>query len=1554
MVWYDSVADVYGKMMHFYPWYEHRINITSVIIARGVTSIGLEAFFQYPSLISCTLPEGIRVIGNYAFRQCNSLVNIHIPASVDTLNVASIIECRSLSISVSPDNPHWTVEDGALLSKDKTALVYFFKRGVSAYTVPSSVTSIEGLAFCSSSLTAVAIPASVTHVGVIPFHISAIKSVTCFGATPPAFKPPDDLWDFNYAGCTLNVPSASQAAYKAADTSWGNFAFPSDMPQGECGAQGNNVKWMLDLTSGTLFISGTGAMKNYQGMGADQPWRSYDANIKNISIGGGVTSIGKGAFYAHNELTNVAIPAGMMRLRWGCLRECSKLTGEISIPASVDTIESSVFTYTPISSFSVHADNQDYTSENGVIFNKTKTNLTQCPQGKTGSYAIPAGVKTIDAESFIRTSLTSITIPASVDNIAPYAFNQSRASSYTCLASTPPQMLNNSTTVFSQVTLSNIPLTVPTSSLELYRAHSIWGQFKLPAAGTGDLMLALGTRVNPGGALGSVEGGGVFSVNTDATLTATPTAGCMFSGWMDEDGKSLGSGYHITLKVNRDRMITANFRTAYTLQLCPGNNTADAAHRVLSGEPAPAPANPARTGYAFSEWYTDTACTTPWHWSTPIMGNTTLHASWTPVPYSITYALNGGTHAGNPVEYNILTPTITLQPAARTGYTFGGWYPSADFSGGTVAAINAGSTGHVHLYAQWMPDTFDVVFSSSGLTVGRVRVPNGNTVPRPPNPQRSGYTFGGWCKDAGGQLAWSFDEDRITQTDTLYAKWTANVYSITYAHVEDAQHPNPASYTVEDGAISLNAATRTGGNFSGWWSAATGGSAVTAIPASSARDTTLYARWDTLRFNVTFDCNSCTSGNPAQQTVLYDSTASEPASTPVRDGYAFSGWYTDNGTFAVPWNFSANRVTGNVTLYARWWDTVPDVYTLIFDAAGGVAAPVSRDVALNSKVGDLPTPTRAGYTFTGWNNRANGAGKSYAKDTVYRTTANVTLYAQWDAAQCSVVFISNGSALHQEAVIHGSPVTQPADPQRSGYTFGGWHSDKAYRFAWNFGEDRITQTDTLYAKWTANVYSITYAHVEDAQHSNPASYTADDTITLKPAVRQGYSFEGWWSAATGGSAVIAIPASSARDTTLWARWKTAHTVRFNANGGLPLPPTLAVTDGNVVSEPAQLKRTGYVFVEWCSDPELTTPWDFDRDTVMEDVTLHAKWNFDTHIVHFNTNGGSSISSMAVLHSHTICPPPPTPTKDEAVFEGWYGDATLTSPWYECQGVTGEMTLYAKWNDTSNTESLIGVTVNGKALQRLPGDTTTYYYEIPCDASPDSLRIHLELPNGVESSFPYDTMMMVSRAGQHTYPVNLSSAASPSAQPKRYKFMLEKPFAFDSIVHVQLGGRLLMVIKNPEHNGEYHLQNVRWYRRNITEELLTQGKFYYSSPSGLSLSDTMFVRLQDTSGTWIASCPLTLGSEAALSEKLRGVQVAVYPNPVPAGGVVYFKEENPVQGTLEELFESVAILDVQGRRAYSGKTPELRQGLPMPTISGIYFIILKGSSGAVEIKVSVGQ
>ncbi len=204
----------------------------------------------------------------------------------------------------------------------------------------------------------------------------------------------------------------------------------------QTGTCGDNITYTLD-SSGTLTLSGYGSMKNTVFAG--------NKNIKKVIIEYGITNVGDWEFENCTAITSVSIPASVEKLGYRSFFNCSALE-EIIIPDNVTTINDGTFcSCTKLKSINipdsvtyigtafdscpnltkivVDAENTNYASQNGVLFNKTMNRLIMCPQGFSGTYTIPNSVTVIGEKAFSNCkSLTGITIPDSVKEMEPYAF----------------------------------------------------------------------------------------------------------------------------------------------------------------------------------------------------------------------------------------------------------------------------------------------------------------------------------------------------------------------------------------------------------------------------------------------------------------------------------------------------------------------------------------------------------------------------------------------------------------------------------------------------------------------------------------------------------------------------------------------------------------------------------------------------------------------------------------------------------------------------------------------------------------------------------------------------------------------------------------------------------------------------------------------------------------------------------------------------------------------------------------------------------------------------
>ena len=289
------------------------------------------------------------------------------------------------------------------------------------------------------------------------------------------------------------------------------------------------------------------------------------------------------------------------------------------------------------------------------------------------------------------------------------------------------------------------------------------------------------------------------------------------------------------------------------------------------------PEAPKLEGYTFGGWYSSTTGGVYAGPSTVFQRDTHLYGYWIkngsddnpniPKTYTVTFDPNGG--SGGDTLTTGTNGRLTTLPGDPTweGYTFDGWYTAS--SGGERVTTSTVFTGDSVVYAHWSqtvtppPGTAcTVTFNSQGgSAVPAQTVAAGGYAARPGDPVRSGYTFGGWFREAACTNAWSFASDSVTGNVTLYAKWTANStpvptgYTVTFdpnGGTGGGTVQTDTGGKLASGSIPANPAGDAAKKFLGWYDAQTGGTQIDPATHTFTVNTTLYARWS---YAVTLDNN---------------------------------------------------------------------------------------------------------------------------------------------------------------------------------------------------------------------------------------------------------------------------------------------------------------------------------------------------------------------------------------------------------------------------------------------------------------------------------------------------------------------------------------------------------------------------------------------------------------------------------------------------------------------------------------------------------------------------
>ena len=444
------------------PWKSFREEIENVSIADSVTSIGSYAFYECRGLTSITIPCGVTRIGESAFNDCYNLEQITIPDSVTSIGdkafylTAYYVERTNRENGVLYIGNHlikafdisgeYEIKSG---TKTIAGNAFDWCSGLTAITIPGSVTYIGDDAFSNcEGLTSVTIPNSVKSIGNGAFDnctgltsVTIPNSVTSIGDS--AFNYCTDLTTVTIPdGVTSIGGEAFKYCYKLEQitipdsvTSIGKQAF--DATAYYYKGYYDNTEEESNWENGALyignhliraFVSGEYEIKANTKTIAGFAFNGCE-NMTSVTIPDSVVSIGDNAFEYCTGLTAVTIPDSVLSIGNQAFISCTGLTS-ITIPKGVTSIGDYAFQDCyRLAEIKVAAENNAYCSENGVLYDREKTEIICFPKEKQDTvFEIPDSVTSIATGAFSECrNLTSVTIPDGVSGIGDFAFYECSA-----------------------------------------------------------------------------------------------------------------------------------------------------------------------------------------------------------------------------------------------------------------------------------------------------------------------------------------------------------------------------------------------------------------------------------------------------------------------------------------------------------------------------------------------------------------------------------------------------------------------------------------------------------------------------------------------------------------------------------------------------------------------------------------------------------------------------------------------------------------------------------------------------------------------------------------------------------------------------------------------------------------------------------------------------------------------------------------------------------------------------------------------------------------------
>ena len=709
---------------------------------------------------------------------------------------------------------------------------------------------------------------------------------------------------------------------------------------------------------------------------------------------------------------------------------------------------------------------------------------------------------------------------------------------------------------------------------------------------------------------------------------------------------------------------------------------------------------PTRGGYTFGGWWTAAnGAGTQVTETTKVSqtGNHELFAKWTANVYNVAFNLGSGGWTDAPVTnkkatynaaYGALPGTAEVE---RENYIFGGWFTESTlqnkvYSVTTVTYAAANGTTHT-LYAKWIPlsEVVEISFVTYSTDVlSPLYVEEGEPVGTLPVLEKTGWMFGGWWTGAGGAGTQVTALTTATASMNAYAKWTAKQTALTL-NINYGEPPATTTVTaVFDSAMPnvtasgfTNPVIRTGYNFGGFWSEASGtgtryyNADMTSAQAWDKENSafTLYAKWTLKTTGITLDAGAGTGGT-ATVTATYGA-AMPAAAAPTRSGWFFGGYYDGAGGTGVKYyNFDMTSAKNwdkedeDFTLHAKWIETL-----------------------------DFSDASHAGY-FTSFENssvvqatlnkvnRGGGSGDDWLSATVNPTSpaAPVTAVIQLDYALTAGDFVM----VDLDVVYTGSNplVTATGNATEA-------NSVQFALYGLSTSNSEVWGGTARYSS-SGHFSGVTPGAAWPAGGAKSAFYTVPSGVAkLRILARANQSVD--FSKLTYYiSNVKIIPAGKQYEVSFekngGAGTAAAKNVTFNtAYGALPV---LTNSDTNVVFGGWYAKNgTGG---DWGAVVTSTTLM-----TAGKDHTLYARWlsksEVQSYEVTFERNGSTDTAAPMDVYVGFPYGTLPAINKSGNDFKGWWTlNGVSTGNWGSqvtastIVELSGDQVLYARWFDKTRT------------------------------------------------------------------------------------------------------------------------------------------------------------------------------------------------------------------------------------------------------------------------------
>ena len=1257
-------------------------DLAEVVFMDGCKKVPSEAFRNMTKLSTVTLPEGLETIESYAFNGCTALAAITLPEGLKTISQQAFTGTAITSVTVPGTARSMSSAFKGCEQLTSLTLAYSDNLTDDGWMYGKGVLTSDGSAFDGSPITDVTIDrAWKPNVWDYKAPIQTAKRVT-FG--PNATNIPDCM----FKGLTIESATIGENVTEVGNRAFQNCTLPEgitilfaqfkkigDYAFEVCA--GVPATLNLDVieeigsyafqncTSIESLIIGGGTIGTYAFNGC--------SNIASITLKEGVTEVGQANFQNLTNLATVSLPSTLKKIGADAFANCTNLTIPNNLPEGLLTIGVRAF--------------------NGckklvVTIPSTVTSIGQAAFSGCESLTevtIPAGVTSLGMSTFSGcTGLTQIVIPGTLKSISTYDFDCPNVTDVTIEYGEEPISMND---VAFGLRPHFTNVYIDRDFKWINNRKSMFGDsenitFGPHVTAIPEMALYQMSNVKKVTMTDNVTSIGAnafyFALNKDTEITLSKnleTIGDRAFYWC-RGPKSIVLPFKLNT-IGRNAFFNYNsnqpLENIYVPWLTPlaleedeaqSGNT-DTKFRYYDYQTLWVPGGTMEAYKAANVWGSFKKFE---YWSFVVTADVTgkgqldlvngeeVTDNGTNTALSLTGAKLVGEGASEAVRgLFVREKDLTLTPTAARGYEL----TALTANGEAITPVEGVYKVENLLADQEIHGTFTpIIYNITYNNLLNSTLPEGKTNPatyivedadiKLVNPERIGYTFEGWTGTdlEGAQMEVVIPFNSIGDREYT-ATWKPIVYPITYDLAGGAvASANPADYTIETPNFTLTNPTKLGYTFTGWEGTdLTEKTLEVTVTTGHWGERSYTATWEPNPYKVAFNANNG-EGTMAEMNFLYDAAQNLSANTFTRTGYIFAGWnskadgtgtaYTD-GQEVI--NLTAVR-DEVVTMYAQW---TPIHYTVAFNANSGEGTMADQAFTYDeAQKLTQNTFERRGYSFEGWNTKADGSGTAYAdKAEVVNLTAEdnatVTMFAQWKVVVYTITYDLGGgtvaTANPTEYTIESDAITL-VNPTQEGYTFMGWTGTdlEGVQMDVTIAKGSIGNR-TYTAVWNVNQYTITFdsnggSDVEAITQNYNSAITAPEAPT-----RDGYTFKGWNPE---------LPATMpAGDMTVTAQWElNVYSITYDLAGGELAPGESNPEEYTIESEAITLKnptKKYYTFAGW-TGTDLTEPT--ETVTIAKgsfgDRSYTATWEVEPYVLgDINGDGVVDVSDYIGVANHIM-------------------------------------------------------------------------------------------------------------------------------------------------------------------------------------------------------------------------------------------------------------------------------------------------------------------------------